>query len=254
MRRLKTRLHVAALRCVLGQSRHVETYSQAGEDLVLQNVFQGKLIRNEPGFYVDVGAYHPITYSNTYVFYRRFWRGLNIEARPGAKRHFDRVRPRDTNVEMAVADRRGVAQFLVFDEQSTVNRLRGSELAGENAKNEVTVDCDTLHAICREYVPDDVVVDFCSIDVEGMEERIVSSTDWEVFRPRVIVIESSGAFLKDYLSIPFVKRFRRRGYELFDVCKSYWPPSDRNIGTSFVSLFLADVRAAEDGPATCLTR
>ncbi len=29
----------------------------------------------------------------------------------------------------------------------------------------------------------------CSIDVEGMEEDVVADTDWDLFRPKILVVE-----------------------------------------------------------------
>jgi hypothetical protein len=43
------------------------SYAQEGEDLILLSMF--KTLRKE--FYVDVGAYHPKRFSNTYLLYRR---------------------------------------------------------------------------------------------------------------------------------------------------------------------------------------
>ena len=47
------------------------SYSQLGEDLVILNHLEwlGKNIKS-PGFYVDIGAFHPLDGSNTYKLYR----------------------------------------------------------------------------------------------------------------------------------------------------------------------------------------
>ena len=58
-----------------------KSYSQEGEDLILSRYFDGQ----REGFFIDVGAFHPIRFSNTYLFYRLGWSGINIEARPGSK-------------------------------------------------------------------------------------------------------------------------------------------------------------------------
>ena len=44
-------------------------YSQNGEDLILNRLFENK----EKGFFIDVGAHHPIRFSNTYLFYKKGW-------------------------------------------------------------------------------------------------------------------------------------------------------------------------------------
>lgn len=76
------------------------SFSQEGEDLILQRL----LADRPPGFFVDVGAYHPIRFSNTYVLYRQGWRGINIDATPGAMRLFSEVRSEDINLEAFVAE------------------------------------------------------------------------------------------------------------------------------------------------------
>ena len=58
----------------------VRSYSQEGEDMILRRIFGDKRL----GFYVDVGAHDPRRFSNTYYFYKRGWRGINIEPRPGS--------------------------------------------------------------------------------------------------------------------------------------------------------------------------
>ena len=61
------------------------------------------LCQRPSGFYVDVGAHHPIRFSNTFRLYRKGWRGLNIDANPGSMKRFHHTRPRDINIEAAVS-------------------------------------------------------------------------------------------------------------------------------------------------------
>ena len=46
-----------------------------GEDIEVFNYFKNKKI----GFYVDVGAYHPIQRNNTMLLYLNGWEGINID-------------------------------------------------------------------------------------------------------------------------------------------------------------------------------
>ena len=71
------------------------SYSQEGEDMLLDRFLEDRSV----GFYVDVGAHHPKRFSNTYRLYCRGWRGLNIDANPGSMTLFQKLRPRDINVE-----------------------------------------------------------------------------------------------------------------------------------------------------------
>ena len=79
------------------------SYAHNGEDVLLNRVFAD--VAN--GFYVDIGAYDPVLFSNTYFFYLNGWNGINIEARPGSRAAFQKVRPRDTNLEMGISRTRG---------------------------------------------------------------------------------------------------------------------------------------------------
>ena len=57
------------------------SYAQEGEDLIINRMIYGKI---DQGFFVDVGAHHPKRFSNTYFFYKKGWKGISIEARPGS--------------------------------------------------------------------------------------------------------------------------------------------------------------------------
>jgi len=54
------------------------SYAQEGEDIILGRIFATK----PTGFFVDVGAHHPMRFSNPYYFYKQGWCGINIEPNP----------------------------------------------------------------------------------------------------------------------------------------------------------------------------
>lgn len=78
-----------ALKLLLGKGVF-RPYPQFGEDAVLNALF-----RNRTGFYVDIGAYHPTPYSNTYALYRCGWKGIVVEPNPNAKPLFRFFWPHD---------------------------------------------------------------------------------------------------------------------------------------------------------------
>ncbi len=86
----------------------INSYSQEGEDMVLRRLFEQKTV----GYYVDVGAHHPKRFSNTYYFYKRGWRGINIDAMPGSMKLFNKMRPRDINVEIPVSSGEGEILYI----------------------------------------------------------------------------------------------------------------------------------------------
>ena len=84
------------------------------------------------GFFVDVGAFHPIALSNTYSLYCRGWQGINVEPRPKVAREFAAFRPRDTTLSVAIGSDivRTTMPMHVFvqGEYSTLDTLRAREL------------------------------------------------------------------------------------------------------------------------------
>lgn len=68
------------------------------------------------GFFVDIGAHHPLRFSNTYKFYQNGWRGINVDPLPGIKKAFDKVRSRDINLELGISSANSYLNFYMFRE------------------------------------------------------------------------------------------------------------------------------------------
>ena len=61
------------------------SYSQEGEDMILKESYlKIKVV------FIDVGAHHPKRFSNTYLLYRKGWKGINIDALPGSMKLFNK--------------------------------------------------------------------------------------------------------------------------------------------------------------------
>jgi FkbM family methyltransferase len=166
-------------------------YSQDGEDMVLRRLFE----RQRSGFYVDVGAHHPYRFSNTCYFYRRGWRGINIDPNPDAIKAFRRYRPSDVNVCVGVSDTAGDLSFHLFNEPA-LNTF-DADLAKERARlpdywllETRSVPVRRLDDLLTEYLPRDQKIDFLSIDVEGLDLSVLRSGDWNRFRPSILLVEA----------------------------------------------------------------
>jgi FkbM family methyltransferase len=183
----------AIQRTVLGYHSHAASFSGAGEDMILRHLI-GVDRRN--GFYVDVGAFHPYSASNTYHFYLKGWSGINIEARPGSRRLFQRFRPRDINIEAAVGSVEGSADFYVIDEKSTMNSRSESFLRAlgmwDRVTTRVVVQVRRLAAILDEWLPAGRHIDFLNVDTEGSDLDVLRSNDWQRYRPTYVVVEELG--------------------------------------------------------------
>lgn len=178
---------------VLDFFRFHKSYSQDGEDMVLRALFES-LPKGYRGFFVDVGAHHPVRFSNTYHFYRKGWRGINIDATPGSMRSFGWMRRRDINLELGIGAEKGGLTFYCFDEPA-LNTL-SEEVAQERASGgrykitkKVEVPVLPLHEVLQQHLPKGTKIDFFSVDVEGMDEMVLRSNDWQIFRPTFILAE-----------------------------------------------------------------
>jgi FkbM family methyltransferase len=177
-------------RALLGYHSYVPSFSSAGEDMILRHLVGSD---KRDGFYVDVGAYHPTLFSNTYFFYLQGWTGINVEARPGSARLFDKARPKDTNLEVGVSTAPGEMTYYFIGEDSTMNSfsrdfLEHIGMLGE-VKREIPVMVLPLAEILERYLPAGQAIDFMSVDVEGHDLEVLASNDWARFRPRYIVVE-----------------------------------------------------------------
>lgn len=172
-------------------ARHAtESYAQEGEDLVLRRFFENQ----RHGFYVDIGAHHPHRFSNTFFFYRRGWRGINVDAMPGSMDAFRAERPNDINVEAAVGTSTESMAYYVFNERALNGLCR--EVAerrdgkhGNKIVARVSIRPRRLSDILDEHLPAGSAIDFISVDVEGHDLDVVQSNDWSRYRPRIVLVE-----------------------------------------------------------------
>jgi FkbM family methyltransferase len=195
------------------------SYAQEGEDLVLARMLDALGVsRRRHGFFVDVGAHHPTRFSNTYYFYRRGWRGINVDAMPGTRKLFQRVRPRDITVESGVGARAGMMTYFLFNEPA-LNTFSEQEATRKNQGpyriiGTAQIPVVPLKEILDEHVPPAVSIDFMNIDAEGFDHEIVCSNDWQRYRPTVVLLELLNTTMEGFGDHPTAQILRECGYRL----------------------------------------
>jgi FkbM family methyltransferase len=192
------------------------SWSQEGEDMVLRRIYENK----KNGFYVDVGAHHPKRFSNTYLFYRRGWRGINIDAMPGSMDLFQKLRPRDINLELGVGQLEAELNYHVFNEPALngFSAKLSDERTLENIKYFVKeirkISVRPLQKILHEHLKGQKI-DFLSVDVEGLDLEVLKSNDWNKYRPKFVlaeILKNNFSDLNQDLVVSFMKE---QGYAVY---------------------------------------
>ncbi|WP_426993727.1 FkbM family methyltransferase [Methylomonas sp. CM2] len=190
------------------------SYAQEGEDLVIDRLMGNITI----GFYVEVGAHHPFRFSNTYLFYRRGWRGICIDPLPHSKLLFNKWRPRDLAIEIGVSRTPSSLKYYVFNESAlnTFDPLLAKQRDGlREFKLIETKQIETLPLanILDNNLPPNQTIDFLSIDAEGFDLEILQSNNWSKYRPNFLIIELLNTDLTSTMNNPANIYLNSIGYQ-----------------------------------------
>lgn len=189
----------------------LEVHSQDGEELFLREEFFGV---NE-GFYVDVGAYHPMRFSNTLWAYMRGWKGINIEPNCDNYRLFNLMRPNDINVNVGISNVKSKMKYFQFDAAglNTFDKERADLLVKQNDYKLIDireVEVIPLQELLDQY--DVNHIDFLDIDVEGKELEVIKSIDFKRMDIKLLLIEQLAMNLEAVLNSEIASVLKGYGY------------------------------------------
>jgi FkbM family methyltransferase len=165
------------------------SYAQRYEDIHLFRCFGDQAI----GFYIDIGAGHPVYDNVSFAFYLRGWSGITVEPNSWLTQLSEAVRPRDRRIQSLVGAAPGEATYyLVEDFHGLSTTIESNARAAQNEYGKpsraLRMPVTTLRALCELHAPD--TIDFLKIDVEGAERDVLVGGDWRRFRPKVVVVEA----------------------------------------------------------------
>ena len=167
-----------------------ESYAMDGEDLAI-NKYVGK---TQKGFYVDIGAHHPIQRNNTYLLFKSGWEGINIDVNEFSIDLFNFLRPKDINLLTAISDYEGEISFYYQKKFSQLNTT-DKKIAKENFQGnfkERKVKCNTIQAILDKSIYKGKKIDFLNVDIEGAEMKVLTQLNFDIYDPQIICIEILG--------------------------------------------------------------
>jgi FkbM family methyltransferase len=166
-------------------SKHVRvSFAQYAEDLILS-----QMRPQSRGFYVDVGAYHPRSGSNTYKLYLKGWTGITIEPNPDVVSSFKKMRPRDTHLTIGVSD---ATSELIYHKSAAANLNsfdpQWHQGVGVPVLERLRIKCETLTNVLDRHRANQPI-DLLSVDCEGYDMQVIESLDWSRYRPTVVIVE-----------------------------------------------------------------
>lgn len=195
-----------------------QCFSWEGEDVLTNKIFADQF-GVAKGFYLDIGAHHPFNLSNTALLYSNGWRGINVDAMPGAMVEFDTHRPEDINIEAGITDKPGSMLYSIFNvtdlngfltqDQVNHNLGRGLRLVDQKRVQTTTInDIIETHSGGRH-------IDLLTVDVEGLDLAVLKSLD-DKHRPTMIITETLGyRDVEDIMNGPVYELMKSRDYALF---------------------------------------
>jgi FkbM family methyltransferase len=166
----------------------IRSYAQNFEDVMLWRALKNV----EDGFYIDIGAQHPVQDSVSKAFYEKGWRGIHVEATPAYARLLRQDRPDETVIEAALSNQHGTLRFFEIPETglstgdpaiAARHQQQGFEVRETSVPTLTLADVFAL-AGHRE-------IHWLKIDVEGMEKQVLEGWGHSPKRPWILVIEAT---------------------------------------------------------------
>lgn len=180
---LETRMNVERLGVI-----PITSYAQNFEDVILWRALK----HVERGFYIDIGAQDPVVDSVSLAFYERGWRGVHVEPIADYAEKLRTARPDEQVIQAAIALEAGEIKFFEIPD---TGMSTGNEGIARKHENEgfkvrlVSVSSQPLSAILSLHGDRDI--HWMKIDVEGMEDQVITSWLPSDARPWIVVVEST---------------------------------------------------------------
>jgi FkbM family methyltransferase len=190
------------------------SYGATGEDVLINKIFTK--VKN--GFFVDVGALHPINGSLTYNLYKKGWNGVNIDMLEKNLELFKIFRKRDRNKNFAVSSDEGYVNAYIFERGSGLNTL--DKNWADEWRDKINKDY-SIHKIKKKTLSQILKnlnvkkkFELLNIDVEGHEYEVLKGFDFNNFKPIIITVEIHVKKTKEIFETQTYKILYKNKFEL----------------------------------------
>ena len=204
-------------------------FSQAGEDVIMKFLFDGKKITTPT--YLELGVFLPDIHNNTYLFYNNGSTGVLVDADDTYAERIKEVRPKDKFINVGVGSEGSAkADFYIFEDKALSTFDKGEAMLRDTigthkiiAVKEIPLK--SINRIIEENFA--TTPDLLSIDVEGLDLSILMTLDFERFPIPVICTETC-TYSENHIK-PKDNRIAE-----FMLSKDYFVYADTYINTIFV--------------------
>ncbi len=167
-----------------------KSYSISNVDLIIDRMFANK----KKGNFIDLGCNHPIKFNNTYLLYKRGWRGLNIDLDKTSINEFNKIRKFDFNIQALISNTSNENKKIYFyHERSAINTVSKQLIEHRNSKGEdykvIQQKTKQLHEIIDISPLKNKNIDLLSIDIENHEYEVLENFDFKKYKIDVIITE-----------------------------------------------------------------
>ncbi len=189
-------------------------FSQSGQDKCVKNHFFKNL---KKGFFVEIGAFNGINGSNCFYFEKFMdWNGIAVEPSPV---HFEKLKKnrKCICINKAISNQNDHKEFVeVTNGYTQMSGILTNEYKKtldiimkdpRTKMNKLNIKTSTFN----EIVGENKIIDYLSIDVEGEEERILESIDFNYFNIKVISVENNYPKKNNYNNL-----LKDKGFTYFD--------------------------------------
>lgn len=209
-------------------------FSQFGEERVILNLFR-KIQKNNikfNSFYMDIGAYNPILFSNTFALYRHGWKGLVVDPNESKMQNWHNIRPNDIVVTKAVMPDNYDGEYVEMISDSPLSAIEAvssplnkrKKLNFENMQKSYRSKCIKFKDLMDHSYNLNLYPSFLNMDIEGLEESIAIHSDIAKYKIPILCIEHAISEFSDKFSLleykhsTLVKYFEQNNYYLVSIC------------------------------------
>ena len=196
------------------KKNYFPSYGASGEDVLINKIFKYK----NDGYFVDVGALHPINGSLTYNLSKKGWAGLNIDLLKENLILFYLFRKKDKNINLAISKNKGVINAYIFERGSGVittnkkwadkwKKKIGKKYSILKTKKNSLNNVLSSYKISKEF-------ELLNIDVEGHEIDVLKGINFKNIRPKIITIEIHVEKTEQIFKTEIYKLLKKNNYEL----------------------------------------